>query len=40
MFDLFNNNAGLTQKQIILNLLKRKKEVTPSDMMRKGIARY
>ena len=40
MFWLFNNEAWQSQKQIILEMLKSRKEVSPRDMMLAGIARY
>lgn len=39
MFDLFNNDLGLTQKQVVLKMLQTK-ECTPRDFMLKWIARY
>jgi len=40
MFWLFETSHGLTQKQIILEMLKKGGEVSPRDMMLKWIARY
>lgn len=40
MFWLFENDAWKSQKMIILEMLQKNKEVTPSMMMRAWISRY
>lgn len=40
MFSLFNNDAGLTQKQRVLKMLQNNKEVSSLDFAKAGILRY